>query len=149
MNGFICFIYLVITYKTSFKRGENMKEHKMLYNVANGIFAAGKIGEVLYLRQNSKRNEKGRVTPITSMCKILDILAQYAPEEERETFGAEIMKSKMYLETCNNLGRHFSTYARSIDANKTVEAINMIKPILGSDERRIAERILRLYDALQ
>ena len=57
----------------------------MLFNVANGIFAAGKIGEAVFTTSN-KRNEMHKANPLTSTCKILDILVQYAPEE-KEVFG--------------------------------------------------------------
>ena len=134
--------------KMSFKRGENMRGYKMLFNVANGIFAAGKIGEVLYSQQSNKRNEMHKANPLTSTCKILDILVQYAPEEKKEVFGERAMKSKLYLETCNDLNEHFSTYAKRIDASKIAQALNIIKPILGDNEKRIVDKMLKLYDAI-
>lgn len=141
-------MYLAEVAKMSFKRGENMRGYKMLYNVANGIFAAGKIGEVLYKQQGNKRNGIYKTNLLANTCKILDILAQYTPEENREAFGARASKSKLYLETCNNLNRHFSTYAKSFDAEKIAQAFNIIKPILGGDEKRIVDKMLKIYDAL-
>lgn len=134
--------------KISYKRGENMVGYKMLYIVANGIFAAGKIGEVLYSQQHNKRKGIYRSNPLTDSCKILDILMKYAPEEKKKTFGSRAMKSKLYLETCNSINRHFSTYARDFDADKMAQALNIIKPVLGGNEKRIVDKILKVYDAL-
>ncbi|MDQ2086851.1 hypothetical protein RBH29_10480 [Herbivorax sp. ANBcel31] len=134
--------------KISFERGENMDGYKTLYNIANGIFAAGKIGEVLYSPSGNERNQIDTTNTITNACEILDILSRYAPEEQREALGEVAKKGKLCLETCNNLNRHFSTYTRGVDIKKTVEALNIIKPIFGNRERMIVDRVLKLYEAL-
>jgi hypothetical protein len=125
---------------------KTLRGYSTLYNIANGIYAAAKISEVLYLQQNRKGMHK--TNPLTGACKILDILAQYAPQEERKVLGAKLMNGKLCLEACNNINKHFSTYAKNFDADKIAQALSIIKPVLGGEEKRIVDKMLKVYDAL-
>ncbi|TYQ16209.1 UNVERIFIED_CONTAM: hypothetical protein Cloal_2731 [Acetivibrio alkalicellulosi] len=127
-----------------------MYNYKALYDVANGIFAAGKIGEVLNLNPSNDRNQIATTSPIDSICKVLDILAQHAPNEQREILGIAAQKSKLYLDTYTNLDRHFNTYRSSkMNIDKIIETLGIIHPVLGSREKNIIDKILKLYQVLK
>lgn len=123
-----------------------MNEFKKLYDLANGIYAAGRIREVIEFAQSSETRGMDNLNPIAAFTQILEILAQYSPERQRNIFGQTANRGKVYMEVFNNLNQRLSTYREKsiLNRNDIVNTLTILEPVLGMREKAIIDKIVEL-----
>lgn len=125
-----------------------MNEFKNLYDLANGIFAAGRIGEVISSAHINETRGMDNSNPISVFTRILEILAEYSPEKQRNILGQTANRGRLYMEVFNKLNQTLSTYREKsiIDRNDIVNTLAILQPVLSSREKVLIDKIIKLNE---
>jgi len=118
-----------------------------LYELANGIYAAGRIGEALNMSRGSMTRSFDGPNIVTVLSRILEILSEYAPEKQRSILGDAVNRSRVYLDVYQNLNQTLNTYrSRGPDKNQFVNTLTILQPVLGRKERILIDKIVKLNE---
>lgn len=125
-----------------------MNGYKNLYDLANGIYAAGRIREVLNSTRIGETRGLNDTNIIQAFSRILDILSEYAPEKQRNILAGTANKSRIYMDVFKNLNQNLNTYRgnRRLDRNNIVNTLTILQPVLGPRERILIDKIVKLNE---
>ncbi|MFZ5987258.1 MAG: hypothetical protein ACOYWZ_09075 [Bacillota bacterium] len=125
-----------------------MNGYKNLYDLANGIYAAGRIREVLNSTRSGETRGLDDTNIIQAFSRILDILSEYAPEKQRNILVGTANKSRIYMDVFKNLNQNLNTYRgnRRLDRNNIVNTLTILQPVLGPRERILIDKIVKLNE---
>ncbi|MCX7842342.1 MAG: hypothetical protein N2489_04635 [Clostridia bacterium] len=124
-----------------------MNGYGYLYELANGIYAAGRIGEVINSAGSKQTRAAGGADPVCVLGRILEILSQYAPERQRGVLGEAAKRSRVCNEIYRNLNQSLNTYRNGrLDRNNLVKTLAIMQPLLGKRERVIIDKLVKLND---
>ncbi len=124
-------------------------KYNILESIANGIYAAGKIQDTYRSRQ--QRNSESTVFPdnVSTLNRLLQILADYSPQMHRGKLGEAISKSNELSSAYKDLKRHFSTARnQKIDKDLIIKTLNTVKPIVNNRRKTVLDKALRIHEIL-
>lgn len=125
-----------------------MANYKKLEYITNGINAAKKIRSIKNTSSNTRGSEDKDT--ISMINRVLEIIADYSPPEQKNLLASNIQKGALYGNTYRDLKSHIKKVqnTRSTNPEGIVRTLDIIKPIVDKDKRRMIEKILRVYEAL-
>ena len=127
-----------------------MNGYKNLYDLANGIFAAGRIGEVLNTAHSKNTRGIDSTNTVFVISRILDILSEYAPDRQKGILGEVANKSRVYMDVCNKLNQNISTYRNDrVDTNNIINTLTILHPVLNSQQKMLIDRIIKLNEVFK
>jgi len=128
-----------------------MDRYQRLEQITNGINAAYKIksAENSFRRDNSENRSK--ISNVDLLIQILSVIAEYSPENYRNTFSDKLQKSTVYHNTYRNLKQHIRNIQtnRHLDSDGLARTLELVKPILATDRRNLVEKMLKIHEILK
>lgn len=127
-----------------------MEKQKVLELITNSFIAAGKLRE-LSPQNRTRTGESGnmQINP-ESFLGILQIISDISPERYRTPISTAINRSRTYMETYGNLRNHITSLNKPrLRSGNIIKTLEVIKPVLGSNEASVAEKVIKIYELLK
>lgn len=131
-----------------------MNNQKALELITNSFIAASKIRE-LQTPKNTRGTQTGDrvnnigVNNIGLIFDILQVVSDYSPGKYRQPLSHATRQSRRYVETLFNLHQHINNLEKPrLKSQNIINTLNIIRPILGTNEAQIAQKIIKIYEVL-
>ena len=132
-----------------------MDNRKNLYSIANAIYAADKIRNLLKRVQGMQDNSisgKRAYDDMAIFGEIIRVIADYFPDSDnyrRNSLRETVDKCALYGNAYKKLKQHMiSTRNEGLTDTKIIEALVAIKPLIKGKRRTMIDKALEIYEIL-
>lgn len=131
-----------------------MNNNKYLQSIANGIYAADKINNLLKAQNTRSDNMAGAAARnISIFGEIIKIIADYLPTDNnyRENNLKDIIsRSSTYGNTYSQLKQHLlAAKGERLSNNQLAETLSIVKPLLQDKPRSTVDKVLKIYEIIK
>jgi len=131
-----------------------MDNGKYLQSIANGIYAANEVRNLLKAPNMRSDNTTGMVArSISVFGEVIKVIADYLPVENNQR-GSNIKemvnKSAAYGNTYSQLKQHLVSARQSrLNKDHLIETLAIVKPLLKDEPRTTVDKVLRIYEIIK
>jgi hypothetical protein len=131
-----------------------MNNSKYLQSIANGIYAADKVRNLLETTNVRSNTPSGVVgNRIAVLGEIIKVIANYLPVENSQR-GSNIQelvnKSTMCGNTYSQLKQHlFHAKEGRLKQGQLIETLAIVRPLLKDEPRVTVDKVLKIYEIIR
>ncbi|NSW89514.1 MAG: hypothetical protein HPY74_02330 [Firmicutes bacterium] len=131
-----------------------MDKRKNLQSIANAIYAADKIRNILKdpNTRNSYTPGKRAYNNISVFGEVIRVIADYLPNSNNyrgNSLKEMVDKSAIYINTYKKLKQQLiSARNGKLNKNKLVETLAIVRPLLKNERKVIVDKVLKIYEIL-
>jgi threonine synthase len=89
------------------------------------------------------------LTMVEVLAAALQIMGRYSSRNYRKPLSDTAQKCGCYTETYRNLQKLFNTRSPQMNIDFIAQTMDTIRPVLGSRNRPVVEKLLRIYNAVR
>lgn len=127
-----------------------MSRNQKIENITNSLNAASKIKAIQ--KSSTRSGSDNSIFPINPdmLSEILKIIASHSPNTFRGPLGETCERCDTYINTYRKLKQHlYSTKKQKLNMDKFVKSLQIMHPVLGSNEKLMVEKILKIYEIFE
>lgn len=131
-----------------------MDNSKYLQSIANGIYAADKVRNLLKTTNTRSNNTSEMVAhTISVLGEIIKVIADYLPAENsyRGSNIQEIInRSTVYGNTYSQLKQHlFNAKEGRLKQGRILETLEIVSPLLKDEPKITIDKVLKIYEIIK
>ncbi|NLD45721.1 MAG: hypothetical protein GX660_00785 [Clostridiaceae bacterium] len=127
-----------------------MNNYKKLDYITRGINAANGIRSIKNSTKTETRDTSDKPDTLSMLSQMLDVIAQYYPDDRNQELGDRLHKSTIYGETYRSLKQHVRTLKSSdrMERDDLIKTLKIIKPVVDTRKKQFIEKLVKIHEIL-
>lgn len=127
-----------------------MNNYKKLDYITRGINAANSIRSIKNSAVTDTMERSEKPDTLSMLSQMLDVIAQYYPNDRDQTIGDRLHKSTIYGETYRSLKQHVRTLKSNnrIERDDLIKTLKIIKPVVNTKKKQFIEKLVKIHEIL-